>query len=327
MARPGKGTRPSRNGLVFGLVVALLIAAFGVAWFVTRPPESDPGVRPTTSPSPIINSASDVVKSYFAALPAGDLETLKAISVDEGASLGSLTSEAIAAAAKAGPVEGLKVTESSPGYVAASYTINGKPVSETFELTEIEGSWKIQTTTVTVRGAEDLPKGTKFTANGAKLETLNLTPGFWEFGTTNKLVAVTPKTMLVQAPTQWGADASASPDLSDAGLKAVRKAIKAKLKTCESDPYGCGMSLPDKVEGSSAVVNKKSMKCTQKDSNPSVDELDLYLVNGTASTFSIFRFACEGRATNGNTLTGVGGISYIRADVSDPDKVKVTFEL
>lgn len=325
MQQPNRGGR-GRTGLIIGIVATGLVITMVVVWLLSR------GGSPTitassasASPSPTEASPSEIVELYFAALPTGDKEALAEISADGGTALEGLTSEAIAAAAKAGPVTNLVVTDSSSSYVKASYTIDGEATTGDFLMTNTSDGWKIENMVAEVSMPTiSLPKGVKVTANGLEGDSFELTPGVWELGTTNKFITLSRDSIAVNNLNSL-AMADLSADLTKDGVKAIRSAIKSGLKKCESDPYGCGMLLSEKVSGGGSVA-KKTMKCSRTSSSESVDDIDISLSYGSIDIFTSQSFDCEGEDTKGNSIGGTGYIYNITADISNPDKVTASFE-
>lgn len=315
--------RPNRTiWYIVGAVV--LVIALVLAWVFTRDGGDPEGTASSASASPTVADTPEaVVEQYFAALTTGDLETLKLISVDGGEQLEGLTSEAIAAAAAAGPVQNLELNSySGSSSVDATYTINGTSATTYLTLSNTGGGWKLKELTSEITGLENLPKGVTATLNGVEMESPALTPGVWELGTTNEFVVYTPETILVDQVGYVSTSVEAS--LTKDGVKSIRSAIKSAVAKCEKDPYGCGVELPENVIGG-GKVDKESMTCELDSSSDSVSDIEIKLsYSGDLDIYAYLYYDCVGKDTKGNSIKGSGSITDITVDFSNPEKIKVT---
>ncbi|MFV0430378.1 MAG: hypothetical protein ACK5KO_13245, partial [Arachnia sp.] len=187
-------------GLFIGIGAAVLVVALVVLYLFWPggDSEDDPDTKETILPSPTTSPATvtSTVEVYFAALTDGDLETIGALSADDGAWLAELTSEAVAQAAAAGPVENL-VIEEYTNTADVTYTIKGHEYTAFIDLVNTADGWKISDAASGIWGLDELPAGVTATVNGVAMKEVLVPPGVWELGTDNPFVVFTPNSVVV----------------------------------------------------------------------------------------------------------------------------------
>lgn len=249
--------------LLFGLIGTAVVLALiaGVVWVVRNnnnsadptpsiSATSGPGQQ-TTQPQVPTPKASDAVVAYLRALGTGDATT--ALSLAASAPVGDtafLTNGVLAksTAGKLANVSVPEVTDPDATSVAATYTLAGKPVSATFEVTRVGDQFRLSKVTsdtdlsrLRLSGAPVSLAGVPVTAS-----TVSLFPGIYPVTATNRNLSYgsVQVSVLSLAGQTVG---SAKLSISSTGKSAIMKAAKAKYAWCLKQktvrPSGCGFGV------------------------------------------------------------------------------------
>jgi len=266
--QPGQGGEPRKSnraliGIVAGVVGVALVG--GAVYAVQNWNSSNPTPRQTVSlpgssqlpqpsvPQPTVPVAkpSDVVDSYLRALANADAKTV--LSLGAGTITGdtSLLTDAVLARSTAPQLTTIavpEVTDPNATSVAATYALAGRPVSATFEVTNVGGQFRmvqvaapvdisrLQRPLVPIKLAGVRPSGSA--------STVYLFPGIYPVTAANAYYSygsakVTVSDLDEQTP------GTGKVSISSAGKAAIVRAVSAKYKWCLKQnslkPTGCAL--------------------------------------------------------------------------------------
>ncbi len=239
----------------------MLALIAGVVWVVrnNNGTSADPSPGISTPPGPGQQStqpqvptpkASDAVAAYLRALGTGDATTAMSLAASAPSGDTTFLTNAVLAKATAGKVADVsvaEVTDPNATSVAASYSLDGKPVSATFEVTRVGDQFRLAQIAAKV-DISMLRRSTEISLAGvqAKAAFVSLFPGVYPVTATNRNLSVGSVKITVGSLEAQTAG-SAKLSLSSAGKSAILKAAKAKYSWCLKQktvrPSGCGFGV------------------------------------------------------------------------------------
>lgn len=223
----------------------------------TAPPSANASVPNPTVPQPTVPtaSASDAVASYLRALGAGDATTVLSLAATQPTDSTFLTNGMLAktTAGKIGAISVAEVSDPNATSVDASYTLAGKPVTTQFEVTQVNGQFRLNQVAAEVNLAELARVPLSVAGTRPTSDQVLLFPGVYPVTPVNKLYSLGSVKVTVpnlDSRTPGGRTVA----LSSAGRAAIIKATSAKYKAClkqnSTKPKGCyfGVSVPSGVK-------------------------------------------------------------------------------
>jgi len=263
--QPGQGEPRKPNRALIGIIAGVIGVALvgGTVYAVQNSNSSNPTPRPTVSlpgssqvpqpsvpqPSVPVAKPSDVVDSYLRALANGDATTALSLGATTITGDTSLLSNAVLARSTAPQLTMISVPEvADPNAtsVSATYALAGKPVSATFEVTNVGGQFRmvqvaapvdisrLQRPLVPVKLAGVRPSGS----------TVYLFPGIYPVTAVNKYYSYGSAKVRVDDLDEQTPGAG-TVSISSAGKAAIVRAVSAKYKWCLKQnslkPSGCAL--------------------------------------------------------------------------------------
>ncbi len=338
--QPGQGGGGSKK-LLFGLIgVAVVLALIGgvVIWMRNNntadptpsisAPVPGPSSQQSQAPVPT-TKPSDAVVAYLRALSTGDATT--ALSLSASAPMGDATflTNAVLAKTTAGKLANVSVTEvtdPTATNVTASYTLAGKPVAASFEVTRVADQFRLSRVAATV----DLSRirqpmapvslaGVTSTAN-----IVALFPGVYPVTSANRNLSYGATTIAVRDLTSQTPSGSGV-TISAAGKTAILKAVNSKYSWCLKQnslrPAGCAVWFrqPTGVKFRTGTISYR----TTSGANWSKAKLK-YLGGGRVEAAARTKVRFDVRSTDGRRWYGNATVFGFRADISRPN-VTATF--
>ena len=350
--QPGWGAPPPSqppsgrsNKVVLGAVggvLGLALIGGGVWAFQNNSGSATPSVQPTavstpgpgqptpsTLPSVPAAKASDAVVTYLRALGAGDALTALALAARSPSGDTTFLTNGVLAKATAGKIADIAVPEvSDPNatQVSASYTLAGKPVSASFEVTRSGDQFRLTQVAAMVDLSRLQQSLVPVSLAGvpAKNSVVQLFPGVYPVTATNKNFSFGSAKVTVDGLDDQTAG-SATVWISSAGKSAILKAVKAKYSWCLKQnslkPSGCAIWFrqPSGVKFRTSTISYRTTSGA-KWSSAKLKLVGNGIVEGVAKTKVRF----DVRATNGRRWYGTAPITGFRALISS-SKVTVSF--
>lgn len=335
----GGGSKKLLLGLIGAAVGLALI--IGVVWVVRN--NNSAGPTPTISasgqsqPAPTVSNqptvatpkASDAVVAYLRALGAGDATT--ALSLAASAPSGDTTflTNGVLAKATAGKLSDVSVGEvSDPNAttVAASYTLAGKPVSASFEVTRVGDQFRLGriAATVDLSRLQQPLAPVSLAGTSAPSAVVALFPGVYPVASTNRNLSYgSAKITVADLDSQTPGGAKVS--ISSAGKSAIVKAVKSKYSWCLKQnslkPSGCAVWFrqPSGVKFRTSTISYR----TSSGAKWSSAKLK-YLGGGAVEAAAKTKVRFDARSTDGRRWYGTATIYGFRALISK-SKVTATF--
>lgn len=342
---PGQPPSGRSNKVVLGAVggvLGLALIGGGVWAFQNNSGSATPSVQPTavstpgpgqptpsTLPSVPAAKASDAVVTYLRALGAGDALTALALAARSPSGDTTFLTNGVLAKATAGKIADIAVPEvSDPNatQVSASYTLAGKPVSASFEVTRSGDQFRLTQVAAMVDLSRLQQSLVPVSLAGvpAKNSVVQLFPGVYPVTATNKNFSFGSAKVTVDGLDDQTAG-SATVSISSAGKSAILKAVKAKYSWCLKQnslkPSGCAIWFrqPSGVKFRTSTISYRTTSGA-KWSSAKLKLVGNGIVEGVAKTKVRF----DVRATNGRRWYGTAPITGFRALISS-SKVTVSF--
>jgi hypothetical protein len=331
-------------GITGGVVILAVIGSFLVprSQVVPVTPQlpgtnasapSAPASVPGASVTPITQteSAQAAVQGYLQAVSSGDSASAIAYAVNPPVEQSLLTDEMLSANQAVAPITDITVTEgtgSDHQSVQAAYNLGGTPVNTTFEVTRVNGTWKLDAVAVPLPLDLSGALGVDLTINGAQLLNISpaVFPGRYTVAASSGWYQLSRGTVQVENATASGQAPEAKLALTASGVSAVRKAAQAKLNSCLKKkslaPAGCGFGtyLPgnNKVRPSTIQWRVVSGGTAMRKLKPSLDAAD----SANAKVAVKARVDCS--STNGRRWRGFSTVHFVYATLGE-DSVQITF--
>jgi hypothetical protein len=342
---PGKPK--GKGALILGITGGVVVLAVIASFLVPRNPvlpvtpqlpattasvpgasASVPGASVTAVPQ--TDTAQAAVQGYLQAVSSGDAASAIAYAANPPMEQSLLTNEMLAANQAVAPITDITVTEgtgSDHQSVQVAYNLGGTPVSTTFEVTQVNGTWKLDSVAVPLPLDLSGTMGVDLAINGVPLLNINPTvfPGRYTVESVSGWYKLSGGTVQVDNATPSGPSPEAKLSLASSGVSAIRKAAQAKLNSCLKKnslaPAGCGFGtyLPgnNKVRSSSITWRVVKGGTAMRKLTPSLDAPDSAIAKVSVKT----RVDCS--STNGRRWRGFSTVHYVYATLSD-GKVQVT---
>jgi hypothetical protein len=342
---PGKPK--GKGALILGITGGVVVLAVIASFLVPRNPvlpvtpqlpattasvpgasASVPGASVTAVPQ--TDTAQAAVQGYLQAVSSGDAASAIAYAANPPMEQSLLTNEMLAANQAVAPITDITVTEgtgSDHQSVQVAYNLGGTPVSTTFEVTQVNGTWKLDSVAVPLPLDLSGTMGVDLAINGVPLLNINPTvfPGRYTVESVSGWYKLSGGTVQVDNATPSGPSPEAKLSLASPGVSAIRKAAQAKLNSCLKKnslaPAGCGFGtyLPgnNKVRSSSITWRVVKGGTAMRKLTPSLDAPDSAIAKVSVKT----RVDCS--STNGRRWRGFSTVHYVYATLSD-GKVQVT---
>jgi hypothetical protein len=334
-------------GITGGVVVLAVIGSFLVPRSPALPvtpqlpattasaptaPASIPASVPAGSVTPVTqtDSAQAAVQGYLQAVSSGDSASAIAYAVNPPVEQSLLTDEMLAANQAVAPITDITVTEGTGNdhqSVQAAYNLGGTPVTTTFEVTQVNGTWKLDAVAVPLPLDLSGTVGVDLAINGVPLLNINpaVFPGRYAVESVSGWYKLSGGTVQVDNATPSGQSPEAKLSLASSGVSAIRKAAQAKLNSCLKKnslaPAGCGFGsyLPGNNKVRSSSINWRVVKggTAMRKLTPSLDAPDSAIAKVSVKT----RVDCS--STNGRRWRGFSTVHYVYATLSE-GKVQVT---
>jgi hypothetical protein len=330
-------------GITGGVVVLAVIASFLVPRNTVLPvtpqlPATTAGVpsAPVTVPGATVtpvtqtDTAQAAVQGYLQAVSSGDSASAIAYAANPPMEQSLLTDEMLVANQAVAPITDIVVTEGTGTdhqTVQAAYNLGGTPVSTSFDVTRVNGTWLLDAVAVPLPLDLSAIVGVDLTINGVQLLNINPTvfPGRYTVAASSGWYKLSGGTVQVENTTPSGEAPAAKLALASSGVSAIRKAAQAKLDSCLKKnslaPAGCGFGtyLPgnNKVRSSSIEWRVVKGGTAMRKLTPSLDAPDSAIAKVSVKT----RVDCS--STNGRRWRGFSTVHYVYATLSD-GKVQVT---
>ncbi len=295
---------------------------------VPSAPASVPGATVTAVTQ--TDTAQAAVQGYLQAVSSGDAASAIAYAANPPVEQSLLTNEMLAANQAVAPITDITVTEgtgSDHQSVQAAYNLGGAPVSTTFEATQVNGTWKLDSVAVPLPLDLSGTVGVDLAINGVPLLNISpsVFPGRYTIESMSGWYKLSGGTVQVDNATPSGTSPEAKLSLASSGVSAIRKAAQAKLTSCLKKnslaPAGCGFGtyLPgnNKVRSSSITWRVVKGGTAMRKLTPSLDAPDSAIAKVSVKT----RVDCS--STNGRRWRGFSTVHYVYATLSD-GKVQVT---
>ena len=344
---PPPSPTPSGGGskkLLIGLIGAAvgLALILGVVWVVRNNNSADPtptisatsgqtqpGPSTSNQPSVATPKASDAVVAYLRALGAGDATT--ALSLAASAPSGDTTflTNGVLAKATAGKLSDVSVGEvADPNAtsVSATYTLAGKPVSASFEVTRVGDQFRLSQVAASVdlsRLQQPLAP-VSLAGTPAKAAAVALFPGVYAVASTNRNLSYgSAKVTVADLDSQTPGAGKVS--ISSAGKSAIVKAVKSKYSWCLKQnslrPSGCALWFrqPSGVKFRTSTISYR----TNSGAKWSSAKLK-YFGGGAVEAASKTKVRFDVRSTDGRRWYGYYTIIGFRAVISS-SKVTASF--
>ncbi|GAA0345119.1 hypothetical protein [Micropruina glycogenica] len=253
-------------GVVGGVVGVALIG--GTVYALGRP---NPAPAPTVStsglstPTVATAKASDVVSAYLRALGSGDSATALSLAATAPTDTTLLT-DAVLAKTTAGKLTDISVPDvaGQATSVTATYSLNGKPVTATFAVTNVGGQYRMAQVAAEVELAAMADVPLKLAGVRPTGDVVSVFPGVYPVTPVNKYYSIGTVSMAVSDTEDVTPD-SRTVGLSSAGKSAIVKAANAKWKACLKShslrPSGCGFGVRSR---SGVKLITSSIKWTKK---------------------------------------------------------------
>lgn len=216
--------RRRRRGLrilIAALVVAVAAAGGGVWWWTNN------GGDRMTAP----------VAAYLSAVADGRSADALALLAAPPTSTTLLTDQVLAASTKAAPITEVAVTLTGVNQVTATFKADGKPVTMTIPITQVDGRWKVADGLAEITIPNAWPVTVNGTPAGAS-RTLTVFPGTYTVASTSGYLSYGT----VPAITV-GSVAASTVTLTDPGKTAIVAGWKATIDEClkrqDLQPAGC----------------------------------------------------------------------------------------
>jgi len=275
-------------------------------------------------------SAQAAVQGYLQAVAGGDSASAIAYAASPPMEQSLLTDEMLAANQAVAPITDITVTEGSGTdhqSVQAAYNLGGTPVNTTFEVTLVNGAWKLDAVAVPLPLDLSATVGIDLAINGVQLLNINpaVFPGRYMVEAVSGWYTLSGGTVQVENATPSGQAPEVKLALTSSGVSAIRKAAQAKLNSCLKKnslaPAGCGFGtyLPGNNKVRSSTINWRVVKggTAMRKLKPSLDAPDSAIAKVSVKT----RVDCS--STNGRRWRGFSTVHYVYATLSD-GKVQVT---
>lgn len=259
----GAGTRGAAATPVWGrrllvtlvavLVSALLGVVGGVALVAGRggagrppPPVPSPTATTPTAPTAPVGTTAAVVRTYLDALARGDAAAALATAATQPADTSLLNDQVLSVSRAMAPITDVNVPEvGDAGAVEASYRVGSERVTETFSVTEVDGSFRLTEVVseldVSSLRSDRLPLrvgGAEVTGN-----RLTLFPGSYPVRTGNPRVSYGEGALLVPMPGRVLSSSDLAPTLTEEGTGAFATLVEDTLDECLTrtgpTPPGC----------------------------------------------------------------------------------------
>ena len=319
-----------RKAIIIIVVIVALILAGAAVYFVPRylayPDQPGNAVSPT-----------EAVQEYLAAVASGDATTALLYSTTKpGESTFFTTDDFLKASMKAAPITNITVPDNqpttSPAQIQATYTLNGQQVQAHFTVQKYGRLWKLDIGFLPLNLTELTSKGVPLAVNGVSLDQLTkiyLFPGVYTFTSKNPMLDLTTPTFTIdypENPTIFREGFTLSAD----GISEIQAAASARLTAClaiqELQPAGCGFGFAGTTEGE---VDPASITWTLPDDAPDISTITPALEGNSltmASASIDVSVSFEARSTDNRHLyDGTSSFNTVRADISNPDNIQVTF--
>lgn len=278
------------------------------------------------------DSAGATVQGYLEALAKGDAEAALSFGRDQPASKELLTDEILKQQIEKMPISNIRILgddskSSDIGYAQVHVTANfGDQVSDsTFSMRKMGGKWKLDSAAARLDFSSQASSkaASSLTAFGKPVGTsvVYVFPGYVEWGSNNKNLAVEGKPLLLDSLTGYAGGTFPTFKLSDSAHQEIVSSIKGLLDGCarsrQLSPPDCPQSLYEygAVDG------------TVEWQAPSADDAQIsfseYSMSASISMSGSFGYSVQGR--DGARLTGTETFSiYGDADLSQtPPTVKL----
>ncbi|HEY3407163.1 MAG TPA: hypothetical protein VGK53_03220, partial [Propionicimonas sp.] len=190
--------RPTgKGGLILGITGGVIVLAVIASFIVPRNPvlpvtpqlpgttagvPSAPATLPASVPGATVtavtptDTAQAAVQGYLQAVSSGDSASAMAYAANPPVEQSLLTDEMLAANQAVAPITDITVTEGTGTdhqTVQAAYNLGGTPVNTTFEVTRVNGAWKLDAVAVPLPLDLSAIVGVDLTINGAQLLNIN----------------------------------------------------------------------------------------------------------------------------------------------------------
>lgn len=304
---PPGGPRRNRKALLItigaGVAVALVVVIVAAIALVGRGGGSGGA-----------SDAGGAVQGYLEALAKGDAEAALSLGADQPASKEFLSDEILKQQIQEMPISNIRIlgddSEGGIGFGQVHVTANfGDQTSDTTFLMKKNGNqWRIDSAAVrldfSVQSNKALETVTAFGKPVGK-SVAYLFPGFVEWGSNNKNLAVEGKPVLLDALTGYAGSNVPEVSLSDAGRADIVASVKGLLEECARsrslEPAGCPQSAYEygAVDG--------TVEWQAPDANDVEVSFSPYNMRATVSMTGDFTYSVQGR--DGARVTGTAPTS------------------
>ena len=287
---------------------------------------------PGASVTPVTqtDSAQAAVQDYLQAVASGDSASAIASAVSPPMEQSLLTDEMLAANQAVAPITDITVTEgtgSDHQSVQAAYNLGGTPVNTTFEVTRVNGSWKLDAVAVPLPIDLSATVGVDLAINGVQLLNINpaVFPGRYTVEAVSGWYTLSGGAVQVENTTPSGQAPEVKLALTSSGVSAIRKAAQAKLNSCLKKnslaPAGCGFGsyLPGTNKVRPSTIDWRVVKggTAMRKLKPSLDAPDSAIAKVSVKV----RVDCS--STNGRRWRGYSTVHYVYVTLSE-GKAQVT---
>jgi len=342
---PGKPR--GKGALILGITGGVVVLAVIASFLVLRNPvlpvtpqlpattasvPSGAATVPGATVTPVTqtDTAQAAVQGYLQAVSGGDSASAIAYAANPPVEQSLLTDEMLAANQAVAPITDITITEgtgSDHQTVQAAYNLGGTPVSTTFEVTRVNGAWKLDSVAAPLPLDLSGTVGVDLAINGVPLLNINpaVFPGRYTVESVSGWYKLSGGTVQVDNATPSSSSTEPKLLLASSGVSAIRKAAQAKLNSCLKKnslaPAGCGFGtyLPGNNKVRSSSINWRVVKggTAMRKLSPSLDAPDSAIAKVSVKT----RVDCS--STNGRRWRGFSTVHYVYATLSG-GKVQVT---
>lgn len=249
-------------------------------------------------------SAGAAVQGYLEALARGDAEAALSYGAGEPASKELLTDEILKSQIEKMPISNIRIlsddSENGIGFGQVHATANfGEQVSDvTFRMKKSGNDWKLDSSTVRLDMSTQAATNESLSALTVFGKTvgdsvLYVFPGYIEWGTNNKNLAVKGKPLLLDAMTGYVGAAVPTPEMSDSARKSITASVQSYLDECARSkslsPEGC----PQRAHEYRAVDGTVNWQA------PNVEKVDIsfsgYRLEARVTFNGTFSYTVQGR--------------------------------
>ncbi|MDR0783343.1 MAG: hypothetical protein LBE83_06250 [Propionibacteriaceae bacterium] len=280
-------------------------------------------------------SARAAVEAYLTALAAGDATTALSYSALQPQDTRFTSDEFYSRSLAGNPITNIVVPEeqdSGSNLISASYTLGDQAIEAHFTVQKHDRGWLLDGGFLRLSVADLAAAGAPLTLNGVPLgenPRLELLPGVYTLDAADPMLTVSSPNLLITYP-ESETTFTESLILSFDAIIAIQDAAKAHLNACLEvqalAPPGCGFGFAGTNIG---VVNPESIIWTLDKDSPDlttlVPLLDPDSLTTASGLISIKVNLLAYSMTQWELYEDSSTISQVKADFSDPDKIKIVF--